>query len=484
MNKKGYRANNDEGSIYETIQKIDRKKNRLNFICDICKNCTDRSICNNREGTNKCQKCIECTDCLKKGFCDRFYCYQINQAQITVNGKHTTVANSKKKNDAVKKKQKAQSNVLSNSYVEKNGTTLLEILKNIDDRKFKSNIIGKNTKYTNKFRYKRLENSNFADVPLQKTSADMIQAFLDPLAEDLSQSEIQKYYDKINSTIKYSISKGWLPSNKNIMNDVTIPISVKKVEIVEAFSLDEERKLIEYICTHKLSKSEKCSYDDRTIRNLILLALFTLARCGELGALKLDEDIDLVRNNLIIDETLSKDEDGSIIINTTTKTGSKNKLAGKTDTRTIPFNLFDKEIFTMIILDQIDNAKNNKNNKNNLLFCRKDGNYIVHTAITNIFKRICREAGIKLNLPKGCHIHMCRHTGITRLYELGVDVLVISKVGGHMDASQFYNTYGHILEDFILWQLNNPHQYYTKEMLFTKDVREAILSRYSQNKLH
>ncbi len=370
MNKKGYRANNDEGSIYETIQKIDRKKNRLNFICEICKNCTDRSICDNREGTNKCQKCIECTDCLKRGFCDRFYCYQINQAQITVNGKHTTVANSKKKNEAIKKKQKAQSQVLSNSYVEKNGATILDILKNIDEQKFKSNIIGKSTKYTNTFIYKKLETAEFAYIPLQKTTPTMIKNFLDSLIEDLSQSEIKKYYSKINMAIKYAMSKNWLVSNP--LSDIDIPVSNKKVKKVEAFSLEEEKKLIIYICTHKLVKNVRCEYDDRTIRNFILLALFTLTRCGELGSLKINEDIDLSKEIFIIDETLSKDEDGHIEISSVTKTGSKNKLAGKSDKRIVPFSIFDADIVKLVLLNQIENANLNKNNKENLLFCKKD----------------------------------------------------------------------------------------------------------------
>lgn len=68
MSKKLGRNGNKEGSIYNTIQKIDRKQKRLNFVCDTCKNCDNWSICNNRTGTNKCQKCIECTACLKKEF--------------------------------------------------------------------------------------------------------------------------------------------------------------------------------------------------------------------------------------------------------------------------------------------------------------------------------------------------------------------------------------------------------------------------------
>lgn len=482
MNKKGYRANNDEGSIYETIQKIDRKKNRLNFICDICKNCDDWSICNNREGTKKCKKCEECTECLQKGFCDRFYCYKVTQAQITVNGRQTTVANSKKKNEAINKKQKAQSKLLSNSYVEKNGATILEIIKYLDEKKFKAQIIGKNTKYTNQFAYKKIETSSFAYTPIYQVTSNMIQDFLDSLIEDLAQSEIRKYYDKINSAVKYAISKNWLSNSNNFMNDVILPISSKKVEPIEAFTLDEEKKLIKYICTHKLLKSSKSAYDDRTIRNLILIALFSATRCGELGALTVNEDIDFNKKNLTIKKTLSKDEFGTIEIGSTTKTGSKNKLAGKTDTRIIPFNLFDEKFFELILLDQIDNAVSNKYNKEKLLFCRKDGKYLTHTSITNLFKRICREAGIKLYLIKGCHIHMTRHTTITRLYEFGVDVLVIAKIAGHMDTGQFHKTYGHILEDFILWQLNNPNKYYSKNMLFTPDVKQAIQNKYNTKK--
>lgn len=410
MNVKGYRSNNGEGSVYETIQKIDRKKNRLDFICETCKNCDDWSICDNRAGTNKCQKCIDCTECLRKGFCDRFYCYPISQAQITVNGKQTTVANSKRKKDAIEKKKEAQSKTISNSYVEKNGVTILEIIKYLDDKKFKSNIIGENTKFTNKFLYQKLETSEFAYAPLQRTTSQMIQNFLDSLTEDLSQSEINRYYNKINTACDYAISRGWLNIANNPMFDVNESISSKNVEPVEAFSLEEEQQLITYVCTHKLVKNHRCSYDDRTVRNIILIALFTLMRCGELGALKLDEVSNLDKCKLIVNRTLSRDENGKPIMGKTTKIGTKNKQAGKSDARTIPFSLFDEDLFLSILLDQIENAKSNKNNKEKLLFCRKDGTYITHSSITNIFKRICREANIKTNLVKGCHIHMTRHT--------------------------------------------------------------------------
>lgn len=480
MNSKGYRANNGEGYVGETIQKIDRKKNRLNFICETCKNCTDWSLCNNRTGTNKCQKCIDCVSCLKKGTCDRFYCYKIVQAQITVDKKPVTVANKKNKSEAIEKKKEAEARLLTKTYIKKNGITILQIIKNIDDGKFKSNIIGKNTKGTNKYIYAKLETASFAFLPVQKTTSKIIQEFLNSLIADLAQSEIRKYYDKINMACKYAVETGILSKEENPMLNVTEPVSSKEVQQVEAFTLAEEITLIKYICTHSnLVKTSKCKYDSRTIRNLILLALLSLMRCGELGALELDSDIDLEYRKFIVDNTLSRDENGKVIMGENTKTGKKIRKSGKSDSRIVPFSLFDEEIITLILQDQIENAKSNKNNKKGLLFCRTDGGYIAHTSITNIFKRICRDAHIKLNLPKGCHIHMTRHTGITRLYELGVDVLVIAKIAGHMDATQFYDTYGHVLEDFVLWQLSHPSKYYKKSDLITKEIKKLIVNLYT-----
>lgn len=62
-----------EGSLYQTIQKQKRKSFDIKGECAICKNCTDRTACNNRQGYIKCEKCKNCKEvCLD--YCDRFYC--------------------------------------------------------------------------------------------------------------------------------------------------------------------------------------------------------------------------------------------------------------------------------------------------------------------------------------------------------------------------------------------------------------------------
>ena len=49
------RGRKGTGTITKNIQKNDRKERRLTQMCKICSECKDRSICNNREGTNACK---------------------------------------------------------------------------------------------------------------------------------------------------------------------------------------------------------------------------------------------------------------------------------------------------------------------------------------------------------------------------------------------------------------------------------------------
>ncbi len=149
----------------------------------------------------------------------------------------------------------------------------------------------------------------------------------------------------------------------------------------------------------------------------------------------------------------------------TTKTGREKISQGQLDERIVPFDIFDEKLLLDTVKDQIANAKSNFCNKEHLLFCQLDGSYIDYRCINNIFKRICREAGVKLNLTKGCHVHMCRHTGATRMIEAGMDLLVIAAILGHVDDRQIKETYGHILARYRNKQLKDCRAYSKKVKL-------------------
>ena len=71
---------------------------------------------------------------------------------------------------------------------------------------------------------------------------------------------------------------------------------------------------------------------------------------------------------------------------------------------------------------------------------------------------------------------MTRHTAITRLFEMGTDPMVIASWIGHTNTRQIEETYGHILQNFKNWQLENPGRYYKKEDLITKEVKKLLLN--------
>ncbi len=460
MNNKGTRRANGEGSIYDTIQKIKRPK-KLDHECNICRNCTDRSLCNNRTGSNKCQKCIECTECLSsKNYCDRFYCYFRYQAQISIDKKQTTVANENKRKSAVDKKLETEAKVQTKTYVKRNGITIIEICKKISENKFEAGKIGKNTKSKDKYQYKHIEEWEDFKKPVQKVTYQDINNFLNSIRY-LSQSEIGHIVNKLKAGFMECVLDKIIAYADNPMLRITIPTSLQTKKKVEAFEVEEQRKLMRYIRTQPLIKSSKCNYDEETLRNLFICLLLTAARIGELGAIDYNKQIDLSQYELIINRTLSQ-EDGKIIMGENTKTGRRKIQQGLIDERAIPFDLFDEELMLKTIKSQIRIAKSNFYNKEHLLFCQKDGSYIDYRCLNNIFKRICREAGVKLELPKGCHVHMCRHTGATRMIEAGMDLLVIATILGHADDRQIKETYGHILNRYKNKQLKNSRSYYKK----------------------
>lgn len=460
MNKKGTRRANGEGSIYNTIQKIKRPE-KLDYECDICKNCTDRTECNNRTGTKKCQKCTECTSCLT--YCDRFYCYQRYQAQISIDKKQTTVANESKKKAAVDKKLETEAKIQTKTYVKKNGITIIEVSKRVRNNKFEAGKIGKNTKSKDQYHYKHLEEWDDFKKPVQQITYQNINKFLNSIRY-LSQSEIGHIVNKLNEAFMECVLDKIIAYPDNPMLRITIPTSLQTKKKVEAFEVDEQRKLMHYIRTQPLIKSSRCNYDERTLRNLFICLLLSAARIGELGALDYTKHLDFSSGGFIINRTLTQ-EDGKILMGEHTKTGQRKVSKGQLDERFVPFDIFDEKLLTDTVKDQIQNSRSNFNNKEHLLFCQKDGSYIDYRCLNNIFKRICREAGVKLELPNGCHVHMCRHTGATRMIEAGMDLLVIASILGHVDDRQIKETYGHILARYRNRQLKNSRAYYKQQRL-------------------
>lgn len=375
--------------------------------------------------------------------------------QKSINGKRHKVS-SKDKKELKEKLKNLEDNIYTNTSI-----TLAILLPKIIEEKFNANITSESTYYRDTLTFKHINNNELGHIPIIKITSEQIQLFLNSKKE-LSQSEIKKIFLMLNLGFKKCFEENIIV--KNPMLSVIMPTSEQIPKEVIAFEIWEQKVLIEHVLTSNLIKNPKSKYDPVTIKNLILLGLFDGMRIGELGAIDIYENINLLEEHFKITRTLTKDKNGKIKLGNVTKTGKKRIKKGKKDEKILPFCMYNKDFIIHILKEQIEIAQNTPNNINNLLFCRKDGSLIVPNEVNNIFKRICREARIKLELEDGCHFHMLRHTFATRCIEAGLELLTIAKLLGHSTTEQVEKTYGHILDKFRNQQLETLNEYYNREI--------------------
>lgn len=435
---------NGEGTIYETIKK-NKKKFDNTKMCSICKNCTNKSICDNRSGWIKCDKCNKCKECLK--YCDRFYCYAINAAQVSINGNRKSVGTAKTKKEVQIKKEENTNKINQKRNIRNGDSTLSEAMRFNEEEKLKYKLIQENAYNRNLNTIVAIEKHPASHKKMNKLECDDIKDILSYFVDICSsQSQLDKVYDEIKGackmckidTIFEDIKRNTFVSNKD------------KKEVI-AFTLEEEKILIEYINTHEKSlvNENKCDIDCTTVKNLIKFALATGMRIGEICCLDKDTNIDRENEIVIVANTLTKNKEGKVVIGKYTKTGKKNKQSGKSSIRHVPFDIiFDEDEFIELLDEQYMIASNISQNTLNLLFCTKDGKFITHSSFNMIFKRICKEAGIKLELIDGCNTHMTKHSAVTRMLENGMSIYAISSIVG-TSVEVLQKTYAHILDSFI-----------------------------------
>lgn len=458
-----------EGTIFKTIQKFKRGK-FLDKECAICNNCNDRTLCNGRTGYEKCQKCKDCKEeCLI--YCDRFRCYERVIAQVYANKKQITVGTGKKTKEVNKKKTENLSKIANGKYVDKNKITLSQQMKTTMQYNLQNELIGENTYHRNMESIKAIERKTpeIADKRIQELTVDDILKILRK-NKDNSQSVIEKAYDIINASLKKAVKDKLIEEENNPIKklDRNAILSNKDRKRAIPFTIPETQKLLEYINENDNNLTDvKSAIDSVSIKNLIKLSLAFGTRCGELCALNIDKHIDFVKKKIIVERTLTRNKNNQIVMGKYTKTGRKARKRGNKDTRNIPFDtIYPSNEIEKIIKEQINIAENIEGNSERLLFCNKDGSYIDIKHVTCIIKRICREAGIKLDLVTGCHIHMTKHTVVTRLIEFGMNIYAISKLVG-TSREVLEKTYAHILDDFVEKEIEKTRENKNREGLST-----------------
>lgn len=313
--------------------------------------------------------------------------------------------------------------IRDNTYIEDTNITLGELLEEIVQDKFNSNLVSKRTYGRDLGTLRVIKRSPIYTTPIQKISIRQLVTFFNSQTH-YSNSYIRKIYSLVNKAFAKAYKRKYINENPMLdKEDVPRPKSSKCDKEVEAFTVEGQRKLVEILETEERTHPYK---------NIILLSLYTGMRIGEILALNRYKDIDLEHGFINIRVTLTRDEHENVIMGNTTKTyASKRKIA-----------------ITPIVKHVLDSALRYwVPNPMELLFYDYPNNSLVHPGeVTSYIKRICK----KYRIDKGWDVnfHMLRHTFATRCIESGMSAKVLQKKLGHKKIDTTLDTYTSVFAQF------------------------------------
>lgn len=288
------------------------------------------------------------------------------------------------------------------------------------------------------------------DILISNVNHTYLQKVVNKWADKYSYSYVQSLMSIIRFIFRY-ILKHYDLDLSSVLERVDIPkkaqtreqIQAKRNNYLEPHEVKELLQCLDKLATQSVTVKGK--HNTLMVKNIVEFQTNNGMRIGELLAIK-NENIDVTNKTLVIDGTLNYVHDektNTFGLKETTKTNKSN--------RTIDLTTQSVKLLKSIMLQNKKNSQwNTLFRDRGFIFVNAVGSPMLVTTINDTINKAIQMSSI----DKKVTTHTLRHTHISTLAQLGINIKAIQDRVGHSDYKTTLEIYTHVTDKMAQDMMN------------------------------